>query len=175
MHRDQYLPAAAAAMITAAQRHESPAAVLRKRCPHVYRQMTSDAHRAAMFSLWGRSVNFDEHAGQTIVDPAIVEVVGELAGKSMRGEVVHAGLLHTYGYLFSVIDTPYGAKTRSLGSTLHRRGLRHRPLAAERRASTRNVAGQRDVVLCEHRATWSPCPPIVGEESAARRARIEAL
>src|SRR5262249_2770464 len=55
-------------------------------------------------------VNVDEYAGQTIVHPEILRAIGELAGVRMRSPVVHAGLQHTYGYLFSLIETPYGAK-----------------------------------------------------------------
>ena len=41
----------------------------------------------------------------------------------MRGRIVHAGLQHTYGYLFSVIDTPFGRKRARWITTDLERGL----------------------------------------------------
>jgi len=97
-------------MTAAARRGAAVAPILRKWCPEVYRQIIRDSRHAGLFRLWGRSANFDDNAQETIVDPAIVRAVGEIAGVPMHGRNVHAGLLHTYGYLFSLIDTPYGAK-----------------------------------------------------------------
>jgi hypothetical protein len=109
MPRAQRLAAAADEMIAAAGR-SSVTPILRKQCPGVFRQIATDSRHPELFPLWGRSANFDENAQSVIVDPAIVGAVGETAGVPMRGRFVHAGLLHTYGYLFSLIATPYGAK-----------------------------------------------------------------
>jgi hypothetical protein len=70
---------------------------------------TLQRHSKAM-SLWGKSQNWDENAKQQIVEPAILEALGRLAGIEMRGTALHAGLLHTYGYLFSLLETPFGYK-----------------------------------------------------------------
>ncbi len=110
MSPDEQLQSAAQAMAAAAAKGQSVLGVLEKYCPHVYRQILYDRMFPGLLSLWGRSVNLDENVGQVIVHPAIVQAIGELAGVPMLGPVVHAGLLHTYGYLFSLIDTPYGAK-----------------------------------------------------------------
>jgi hypothetical protein len=107
---DRQLRDAAEAMRAAAQQGRPVVPVLKERCPHVYRQIVRDRRYPGLLSRWGRSVNVDENTGDIIVDPAIVEAVGELAGVPMGGPVVHAGLQHTYGYLFSLIETPYGAK-----------------------------------------------------------------
>ncbi len=108
-------------MIAAAEGGRSVRRVLEERCPFVARQIARDGRHPGLLSLWGRSVNVDENVGQTIVPPAILGAVGELAGVPMRGRVVHAGLEHTYGYLFSLIDTPYGAKRdRWLAGNLER-------------------------------------------------------
>lgn len=65
-----------------------------------------------VLDLWGYSRNIDENSGTTITDPRILPAIGRLAKTSIRrtAGVYHAGLLHTYGYLFSLIDTPYGKK-----------------------------------------------------------------
>jgi hypothetical protein len=136
MPADQELTTAAIAMIAASQRGRSARTVLKKLCPHVYRQISQDAKTPLLLSLWGRSVNFDEFAGKTIVHPAILRAIGELAGIPVRGRIVHAGLEHTYGYLFSLIETPYGFKRERWTSTslesgfgIERSLLGERPLA----------------------------------------------
>lgn len=101
---------AAKAMTAAVRASGAAAAALEKHCPAVFAEIVTDAASPDLFSLWGRSFNFDENAGKTIVAPEIVAAVGRLAGVPMRGRAVHAGLLHTYGYLFSSIKTPYGLK-----------------------------------------------------------------
>ncbi|MCK6509453.1 hypothetical protein L6R29_05725 [Myxococcota bacterium] len=64
----------------------------------------------APLALWGKSRNWDEHTKQQIVEPAILDAIGRMAGTEMCGTVLHAGLLHTYGYLFSLVETPFGYK-----------------------------------------------------------------
>ena len=61
-------------------------------------------------SVWGKSQNWDENAKAQIVEPAILNALGRLAGIKMQEGDLHAGLLHTYGYLFSLLDTPFGYK-----------------------------------------------------------------
>lgn len=84
--------------------------ILRRRCPAIARQIEIDRGSRALFRLWGRTLNEDEFARQTIVHPAILKAIGDLAGVTCEGNVVHAGLEHTYGYLFSTIETPFGFK-----------------------------------------------------------------
>jgi hypothetical protein len=97
-------------MVHAAREGRSVRPVLRRLCPHIYRQIVADAKQRGILSAWGRSCNVDENAGQVIVAPPILRSIGELARVPMRGRFVHAGLEHTYGYLFSLIETPYGFK-----------------------------------------------------------------
>ena len=106
----QELQRAAIEMIAAADHGRSVSASFKKHCPHILRQARRDAAFPKLLAFWGRCVNFDEHAKQVIVHPAILEVLGEAVGIPVRGRFVHAGLQHTYGYLFSVIETPYGSK-----------------------------------------------------------------
>jgi hypothetical protein len=104
------LQEAALAMAAAAARGRSVVSVLKRLCPEVSRQIVRDGRYPGLLALWGRSVNVDEIVGQTIVHPAILRAIGSLAGVPMGGRAVHAGLEHTYGYLFSTIQTPYGFK-----------------------------------------------------------------
>jgi hypothetical protein len=110
MSADDNLDAAARAMIAAVEAGRSVAAALKKSCPCVYRQIVRDRRRPELLSLWGCSVNVDENVGATIVHPAIIAALSALARVVMRGDFVHAGVQHTYGYLFSLIETPYGRK-----------------------------------------------------------------
>jgi hypothetical protein len=123
MSIEEELQEAALAMIAAAEKGRSVVATLRARCPYVYRQLRQDARHPGLLSLWGRCVNFDDNARQVIVHPAILGALGELAEVPMRGRVIHAGLQHTYGYLFSLIQTPFGFKRDRWVSTDLERGL----------------------------------------------------
>jgi hypothetical protein len=106
----QKLVAAAQAMAASAAKGRSVIPTLKAMCPHVYRQIVADGRQPARLACWGRSVNVDENTREIIVHPAILQGIGALAGLPMAGRSVHAGLEHTYGYLFSLIDTPFGAK-----------------------------------------------------------------
>lgn len=79
-------------------------------CPDVVSQIETDSARRGPLSFWGRSTNFDELANQTIVDPVLINVLSQVAAKKISVKTPHAGLQHTYGYLFSLIQTPYGMK-----------------------------------------------------------------
>lgn len=84
--------------------------ILRRRCSRLVSQIEFDGTSASLLRLWGLSINEDEIAGETIVHPGIIRTIGELAGEDCSGEIVHAGLQHTYGYLLSTIETPFGFK-----------------------------------------------------------------
>ncbi|MBS1962211.1 MAG: hypothetical protein JST04_08345 [Bdellovibrionales bacterium] len=61
--------------------------------------------------LWGRSINFDENAKGIIIPEPIIDVVLDRAGVFERKDrIVYAGFEHTYGYLLSILKTPYGYK-----------------------------------------------------------------
>ena len=111
MSMNEHLQDAAQAMIAAAEAGGSVVPVLRQRCPHIYRQIIRDGMERDLLTLWGKSCNIDENvSAAVIVAPAILQAIGSLAGVPMRGRFVHAGLAHTYGYLFSLIETPFGPK-----------------------------------------------------------------
>lgn len=86
------------------------AAGLQRAAPRLWRDLGRDAGQWARNALWADSRNFDEHAHATIVPPAILSALGRRAHLAGEGEVVHAGLTHTYGYLFSTLQTPFGFK-----------------------------------------------------------------
>lgn len=68
--------------------------------------------------MWGSSINFDENAKGIIVNPLIIkgmEDIFELSENQKakmvnNRQIVHAGMEHTYSYLFSNLKTPYGYK-----------------------------------------------------------------
>lgn len=101
---------AARLMLKAAREGKPLKPVLKACCPWIETQLRKSARSPELLGLWGQSVNVDEHAGTVIVEPPILQILGELAGAPLLSPVVHAGLQHTYGYLFSLIETPYGKK-----------------------------------------------------------------
>ena len=91
-------------------------ATLRREMPRFYRHLRRIVGESDVLDRWGWSANEDELANQTIVDPLILELIGDVVGVDLsllsehsRG-VYHAGVQHTYGYLLSLIETPYGFK-----------------------------------------------------------------
>ncbi len=78
--------------------------------PGIARQIEADKKAAALKGLWGRSMNYDEFAKGEIVDPKILEAIAAEFGGEIQGRVIHAGMEHTYGYLFSNLRTPFGYK-----------------------------------------------------------------
>jgi hypothetical protein len=69
-----------------------------------------------MLATWGRALNYNQIANggfsdDPIVAPAIIDELIARAGAPARADrVIHAGVQHTYGYLFSVLATPFGFK-----------------------------------------------------------------
>jgi len=73
-----------------------------------------DREDAALREAWGFSQNFEESAGAEIVRRPILTLLAQNYGVQIeeRGTktIVHAGLIHTYGYLLSNLRTPFGFK-----------------------------------------------------------------
>ena len=98
-------------LISTAKRDTTAAALLfRQRLPKLVDHISRDAVRQGPLPFWGKSLNVDELAGLTIVDPSILDLLSEFTGRKLSHTIPHAGLQHTYGYLFSTIETPYGFK-----------------------------------------------------------------
>lgn len=113
---------------------------LKQLLPDLDRALQSDSLRTSWKNFWGRSINFDELANGVIVHPAILQALNDrfksnaplildnIRAGSVKGidsakllgtpsttdpaghQLAHAGLEHTYGYLFSVLKTSYGYK-----------------------------------------------------------------
>lgn len=107
--------------MSAAENCAAAMAVLQRRCPELSQQIKRTAANPTAVRLWGQSLNFDEIAKRVIVDPHVLRVIHTLTGVPMLSRDVHAGLQHTYGYLFSLIETPFGCKRdRWMNGTLDR-------------------------------------------------------
>ena len=79
--------------------------------PGLLAQMDKDRATPGLLALWGESINYDELANGEIVRPEILSfIASRLGALQPRGRVVHAGLEHTYGYLFSLLPTKFGFK-----------------------------------------------------------------
>ena len=85
--------------------------VMKAYVPGFLKQLDSDRSNRAALDLWGRSVNFDELAHGVIVSTGILNfIAGRLDAPKPDGLIMHAGLDHTYGYLFSLLQTQFGFK-----------------------------------------------------------------
>lgn len=82
--------------------------MLEPEAPSIAAQIRQDASRRGPLPFWGRSLNVDDVAKVTIVDPHML--IASLSGRTLSAITPHAGLQHTYGYLLSTIETPYGLK-----------------------------------------------------------------
>ncbi len=80
--------------------------------PHLYNQIENDSKDLKLISFWGQSYNFDSGAKKQIIDDKIINELQAKFNISNDNKIVHAGITHTYGYLFSVLNTPYGYKRK---------------------------------------------------------------
>jgi len=87
-----------------------------KTVPQLAAQLKIDSEAKEFLNLWGRAKNFDESAKGTIVPAEVLKCLSKkLKVKNAIEElpnfsVVHAGLQHTYAYMFSNLVTKYGFK-----------------------------------------------------------------
>jgi len=87
------------------------AQVLETYAPGILKQLDADRSNRAALDLWGRSVNFDELAHGVIVSTDILNFFAvRLDAPKPDGVIMHAGIDHTYGYLFSLLQTQFGFK-----------------------------------------------------------------
>ena len=98
------------ALLASAKHGRIGTRAFRELLPGLSQQIERDRFSGAI-EAWGQSLNFDENACESITDAKLLSVVGRIAQAKIRsGAAYHAGLLHTYGYLLSNIQTPYGYK-----------------------------------------------------------------
>jgi hypothetical protein len=90
--------------------------VFKKSAPSLLPQLKSDSKNTAFINLWGKAKNFDENAKGVIVDKKILICLAEklkirnAVTETPEFMVVHAGMQHSFGYLFSNLLTKYGYK-----------------------------------------------------------------
>lgn len=102
---------AARLMTAAAGKGENLEPVISAHVPGVLRQLDADRENRALIGLWGRSINYDELANGEIVRPEVLAFLSSrLGAPAPAGKIMHAGLEHTYGYLFSLLPTKFGFK-----------------------------------------------------------------
>jgi hypothetical protein len=102
------------------------ARTLKRRARFVVEQLTQDARTPVLLGLWGQCQNYDELAHDLIVPPAVLGELTKLAGlDSLPDNLVHAGIQHTYGYLFSSLVTAYGLKRDRWTSSVVEDGFGH--------------------------------------------------
>ena len=86
--------------------------VLKKENTHLYQQIIKDSEDTNLLGFWGKSLNFDSGAKKQIIVDSIISELHHQFKTETDNKIVHAGITHTYGYLFSVLNTPYGYKRR---------------------------------------------------------------
>jgi hypothetical protein len=84
-------------------------AILREQVPWLCEQLAADAD-AGRFGRWGVSTVVDENLGRPVLGDAAFRALHGLAGLAPAAPVGNAGVLHVYGYLLSLVETPYGLK-----------------------------------------------------------------
>lgn len=87
---------------------EDPAAALAL-LPGIAASVRQDA-ADGLFDAWELSTAVDENTGEPVVPEAFFHHLHAVAGRDAAWPVGNAGLLHVYGYLFSLAETPYGLK-----------------------------------------------------------------
>lgn len=80
--------------------------------PHLSLQITKETKDPYLLMFWGESSNYDSNAKKKILDDKTIEDLQAVFNIKNDNHIVHAGIIHTYGYLFSTIETPYGPKAK---------------------------------------------------------------
>ena len=102
---------AARLLSEAADKKEAQGPILSAYAPGILKQLAADKAAPALKQLWGESINFDELANGVIVSPDLLAfLASELGVAPPKGRYAHAGMEHTYGYLFSLLETKFGFK-----------------------------------------------------------------
>lgn len=110
--------------------------VIEKRNGLLFNQMINDSKDPLLLTFWGQSSNVDSGAKKQIINDEINQNLHLLFGLKSDNKTVHAGVAHTYGYLFSTLDTPYGYKRKrwiqpTLNFAFSLKGLSLSPQAGE--------------------------------------------
>ncbi len=80
--------------------------------PSLLTQIEKDSQDPYLLMFWGRSSNLDASNNKIIVDEKILNQIYKKFNFYPTGSKAHAGIIHSYGYLFSNLMTPYGYKRK---------------------------------------------------------------
>lgn len=102
-----------------------PGVLFDRAAPQLAAALRADAKRQGLLSLWSQSLNHDERTDVPWVDPRILAVLSRRMALPVSDyPTVHAGLLHTYGTLFSgLVSEEEGVRRRRWLSGATERGL----------------------------------------------------
>ena len=100
----------------AASTQDEMTAILNKNLPGFYEKLKKDAtENRPLLNQWGLSRNIDESHlkdGTLTVPANVLRYLNSILKVNFDEKYIHghAGVTHTYGYLFSNLQTPYGFK-----------------------------------------------------------------
>ena len=80
--------------------------------PNLLSQINQDSKDPYLLMFWGKSYNIDASNNKIIVDEGLLKELHQKFNFFTTNTQAHAGIIHTYGYLFSLLDTPYGFKRK---------------------------------------------------------------
>jgi hypothetical protein len=92
--------------------HQSIIEIIKNDNRPLYQQIHNDTQDPLLLTFWGQSLNFDSGAKKQIISDLINTDLHAQFALTTNNYVVHAGVTHTYGYLFSILETPYGFKRK---------------------------------------------------------------
>lgn len=141
------------------------ARIIARRIPWLARQIGAVSHCRAVLDFWGSSSPVDDNAQESILGPAVLRYLAAETGARLGARAAHAGVLHTYGYLVSAIETPYGRKRDRWVTPRIENGLRIGPGLVRARPTTGSLLFNLTYLL------WS----IVQHGDSAALARLEPL
>ncbi len=91
---------------------ESILTILSIQTPQLFHQIKVDTEDQNLLNFWGQSLNFDSGAKKQILGDQLISDLFAPFQLKTKGQIVHAGVTHTYGYLLSTLVTPYGYKRK---------------------------------------------------------------
>lgn len=98
--------------VIAQKKPEMIESILERKTPGAFwKKLVAESKSTQLIPLWGTSINFDENAKGIIVAPELLDLLfGKFNTPARQDRIVHAGIEHVYGYLFSNLKTPFGYK-----------------------------------------------------------------
>lgn len=100
------LTSTARALTPSAVRNPDPAEL----APWLVEQVEASSTDDAQLAMWTSSTVIDDNLQAPVFDKPIFSWLHRGETGSYKFPIGHAGLMHTYGYLLSSVETPYGLK-----------------------------------------------------------------